>query len=80
MILWDGEEIHEAPIGCWGDCKGEECGKVVTTTFGLCNDCHIRLTKSSGKIISEENTKTIMPIDGGGLVKGPIFITESLSS
>ncbi len=47
MILWDGEEIHEAPeepVGCWGDDKGKECGKTVTTESGLCGACYIRLT------------------------------------
>ncbi len=79
MIPWDGEEMHEGFEGCWGDRNGKECGAVVSI-FGLCNDCHIRLTKSSGKVLSEENTKVIMPVDGGGLVKGPILITEPLSS
>ncbi len=45
--IWVRKEIHEAPeepVGCWGDDKGKECGKTVTTKSGLCGACYIRLT------------------------------------
>ncbi len=43
MILWPGDEMHEANEGCWGDRNGEECGNVISTLTGLCVDCYARL-------------------------------------
>lgn len=44
MIIWDGEEMHDASaLRCWGDRSGEECGGPVTTPVGLCAECLVRL-------------------------------------